>query len=169
MKDEQIKTAVMIAAAIVIILIIFKIGKGLTDLTGGIFEGLGISDTKEEKTAKAATEKAIKDFAKESAQTSKPTRSAAQWALVADTIYNALKSSAISDDKAKAYGELARVLTDADMGLLLTSFGKRQEYSFGVPIGDSKSLTQFVQDNFNDEDINDLNKLYSKSKMKWKF
>jgi hypothetical protein len=53
MKHQQIKTAVMIAAAIVVIIIIFKLGKGLTDLTGGIFEGLGISDTKEEKKAKA--------------------------------------------------------------------------------------------------------------------
>lgn len=132
-------------------------------------ETIGIFDTKEEKEAEEKTKKAIEDFAKESQKTSKPTRTAAQWALVADTIYNKLRFSGISDDKTGAYTELARILTDADMSLVLQGFGLRQEYNFGIPIGKPKTLVEFVQDNFDLEDIKDLNNLYSRSKMKFKF
>lgn len=132
-------------------------------------ETIGIFDTKEERQAEEKTKKAIEDFKKETEKTSKPTRTAAQWALVADTIYNKLKFSGISDDKTGAYNELARILTDADMAAVLSSFGLRQEYSFGIPVGKPKTLVQFVQDNFDIEDINSLNTLYSRSKMKFKF
>lgn len=43
-----------------------------------------------------------------------------------------------------------------------------REY-IGIPIGKPKTLVQFVQDNFDLEDIKDLNNLYSRSKMKFKF
>jgi hypothetical protein len=80
-----------------------------------------------------------------------------------------LKTSAISDDKAKAYTELAKVLNDADMALLITAFGRRQEYNFGFPIGNPQTLPEMVAGNFSQSDIDSLNTLYSKSKMKWKF
>jgi hypothetical protein len=55
------------------------------------------------------------------------------------------------------------------MSLVLSGFNRRQEYSFGVPIGPEKTLQEFVSSNLSQTDINDLNKLYSRSKMKFKF
>ena len=161
-NDQQAKTLLWIALGVVGLVIVIKLVKK----TG---EALNIFDTKEEKKAEETTKQAIKEFEKEANRTSKPTRTAAQWALVADTIYNALKASAVSDNKAKAYTELARILTDADMAAVVKAFGNRQEYSFGIPIGSPKTLIQFVQDNFSNDDIADLNDLYRKSKMRFKF
>lgn len=132
-------------------------------------ETIGIFDTKEEKEAEEKTRKAIEDYAKDVQKTIKPTRTAAQWNLVADTIYNHLKNTSATDEKGKAYTELARVLNDADMALLIKGFGLRQEYSLWLPVGSPKTLVQFVQDNFNLDDIQRLNTLYSRSKMKFKF
>jgi len=168
LTDDQIKTGLYIVGGLIAAVLLFKLGKGLSDLIGGIFTGTGISDTKGAKEAAERTEKAIKDLQKETSKV-KPTRTAAQWQFVADNIYKALKYNAASDDKTKAYGELARVLNDADMSLLISGFGKRQEYSFGIPMGDVQTLPQFVKGNFSIEDIDSLNKLYSKSKMTWKF
>jgi len=162
-KDPQtLKAFAWIAIGIIGLIVFIK----FTKKAG---ETIGIFDTKEEKEAEEKTKKAIEDFAKEAQKTVKPTRSAAQWALVADSIYNSLKYSAISDDKAKAYTELAKILNDADMSLVLKAFGSRQETSFGIPIGNPKTLVQFVQDNFDLKTIQDLNNLYSKSRMKFKF
>jgi hypothetical protein len=162
LNQENLKIGFYAILGIIAVFIIYR----FTRKTG---EALNIFDTKEEKEAEKTTKKAIEDFAKDAAKRSKPTRSAAQWALVADSIYNALKSSAAGDDKGKAYTELAKILTDADMSLVLASFGARQEYAFGVPIGRPKTLVQFVQDNFDLKDIADLNKLYSRSNMRFKF
>lgn len=163
LKDPAtLKAFAWLAIGIVGLIVFIK----FTKKTG---EVIGIFDTEEEKEAEKKTKKAIEDFAKEAQKTSKPTRTAAQWGLVADTIYNKLRYSGISDDKTGAYSELARVLTDADMGLLLSQFGTRQEYSFGIPMGGPKTLVQFVQDNFSLADIQSLNTLYSRSKMKFKF
>ena len=162
-KPETLKSLAYIAIGIVGLILIIRI----TKKTG---EALGIFDTEEEKEAKEKTKKAIEDFAKEAQKTSKPTRTAAQWAFVADTIYDNLKNDAIYDNKAKAYNELARILNDADAGLVLKSFGLRQEYGlFGIPFGNPKTLVDFVQNNFSTDDVASLNNLYSKSKMKFKF
>jgi hypothetical protein len=75
----------------------------------------------------------------------------------------------VGDDKAKAYTEIIRILNDADAALVVKAFGLRQEYAFGVPIGKPKTLVQFVQDNFNERDINDINRSYSRSGMTFKF
>ena len=169
LSEGQVKALFYAGVSVLALFVLWKFAKGLGDTAGSIFEGLGVSDTKEEKEAVKKTDKALNDFKKEAEKYSKPTRTAAQWSVVADTIYNALKYSAIDDNKPKAYFELARVLTDADMGALLVAFGRRQEYALGFPMGEPKSLVQFVQDNLSQKDINDLNTLYAKSKMRFKF
>jgi hypothetical protein len=164
LKDPQtLKAIAWLAIGIIGLIVLIK----FTKKAGETF---GIFDTEEEKEAKEKTKKAIEDFSKEAQKTIRPTRSAAQWALVADTIYDNLKGDAVSDDKEKAYNELARILNDADAGLVLKSFGLRQEYGvFGIPFGNPKTLVDFVQNNFSVDDVASLNSLYSKSKMKFKF
>jgi hypothetical protein len=163
LNQEQLKLAFYAVLGILALVFIFQLYKK----TG---ETIGIFDTKEEKEEKERTKKAIDDFKKDIEKKGiKPTRTAAQWALVADSIYNALKFSGVGDDKAKAYTEIIRILNDADAALVVKAFGLRQEYAFGVPIGKPKTLVQFVQDNFNERDINDINRSYSRSGMIFKF
>lgn len=163
LTEEQIKLGIYLALGVTALVFIIKFVKK----TG---ETIGVFDTKEEREEEKKTKEAIEGFKKETEKRGiKPTRSASQWALVADSIYNALKTSAVSDDKGKAYTELVRVLNDADAALLVKAFGTRQEFSFGIPIGKPKTLVQFVQDNFSLDDINDINKAYSKSGMRFKF
>lgn len=168
-NNPQAKNLLYMGGAILALFVLYKLAKTIGDTVQSVGEGLGVSDTKEEKKVVKETEKALKDFQKEANKYSKPTRTSAQWALVANNIYNALKSSSAADNKTAAYTELARVLTDADMGALLVAFGRRQEYGFGFPIGDPQTLPEFVNGNFSSDDIADLNKLYAKSKMRFKF
>jgi hypothetical protein len=169
LNEKQVRALFLAGLAILALFVAYRVARGLGDTAKGIFEGIGVSDTEEEKKAKQKTIDAIEKNKQEVLKTSKPTRTAAQWLFVANTIFDALKFSALSDDKAKAYSELARVLTDADMAILIQQFGLRQERSFGVPIGEPKTLPQFVSDNLDQEDIDDLNLLYARSKMKFKF
>jgi hypothetical protein len=169
LTEGQVKALFYAGVSILALYVIYKFAKGLGDTAGSIFEGIGVSDTKEEKKVKSATDKALEDFKKEANKTSKPTRTDSAWTLVANSIYDALKRSAIDDNKTFAYTQLARILTDADMGAVLVAFGRRQEYAFGIPMGEPKTLVDFVKDNFNQKDIDDLNNLYAKSKMRFKF
>ena len=163
LTEEQIKLGIYLALGITALLFIIKFVKK----TG---ETIGVFDTKEEREEEQKTKQAIEGFKKEVQKRGiKKTRTSAQWTFVADSIYNALKYNAAGDDKGKAYTELVRILNDADMAEVLQAFGTRQEYSFAVPIGKPKTLVQFVQDNFSLDDINDINKAYSKSGMRFKF
>ena len=161
-EKKQVETGLYIIAALAVVVIGFLIIKKA-------LQTVGVIRTDEEAAAAKTTEKAIEQFSKDAAKTSKATKTPAQWTFVANNIYNALKHSAASDDKTLAYTELARILTDADMSLVISAFGKRQEYAFGLPIGPVKTLPEFVKDNFAQSDIDSLNNLYSKSKMKWRF
>lgn len=98
-----------------------------------------------------------------------PTKSKAQQKLNAETIYEALKYSALDDNKTIAYNTLMLMQNDADVIELTKAFGSRQEYLFGIPTGTKKQLQQFVQSNFNKNDVEDINKAYKRSKMTYQF
>lgn len=68
------------------------------------------------------------------------TRTRAQWALVADSIYNSIKYSGISDNKANAEAQLKTVKNDLDLAVLIEQYGARQLYFFGLPDGDKMTL-----------------------------
>ena len=97
------------------------------------------------------------------------TKSKAEWDQIADTIYNDLRFSAISDDKADAGYQVARVKNDADMIYLIKTFGKRQEYLFGLPSGSPMGLTEFITSNLSREKINIINSNYASKGIKFKF
>ena len=160
--EKEVKTGLYIVIAIAIVVVGYIVVKKVLQATGFV-------KSAEEQAQEQAQGKAIEDFSKQAQKTSRQTKSTAQLTFVADTIYNALKRSAVSDDKTTAYEQLARVLTDADMAALIKVFGKRQEYAFGVPTGAPKTLPEMVRDNFKMTDIDDLNKLYARSKMVWRF
>lgn len=90
----------------------------------------------------------VKDEIKELEKTKDPntgstmrlTRTRAQWKLVADSIYNSIKFSGVSDNKANAEAQLKTVKNDLDLAVLIDEYGIRQLYYFGLPDGDRMTL-----------------------------
>ena len=96
-------------------------------------------------------------------------KSKAEWDIIADTIYNDLKFSAIADNKGDAGYQVARVQNDADILYLIQSFGSRQENFFGIPNGSPLTLAEFITSNLSQTNINLINDNYTRKGMKFKF
>ena len=135
-----------------------------------LFQSLGITKSAEEKAKEKSDAANINEIEKNlNARGLALTKSKAEWDMIADTIYNNLRYSAIADNKADAGYQVARVQNDADMIYLVKTFGKRQEYLFGLPSGSSMSLNQFITSNLTRENINLINDNYTRKGMSFKF
>jgi hypothetical protein len=135
-----------------------------------LFQKLGIVKTsdeiKKEKTEAANIEEVEKNLNARGIDLSK---SKAEWDEIANTIYNNLRFSAIADNKADAGYQVARVQNDADVIYLIKTFGKRQEYLFGIPSGSPMGLTEFITSNLTRENINLINDNYKRKGIKFRF
>ncbi len=149
------------------------LGAGL--LVGGYFvvkpllEFLNIKEDPEDKQIRKDKEKSLKDWEKQISQTQRPTKSAAEWHVIADQIYDDLKFSAISDDPEDAGYQVARVKNDADFLQLFKAFGERQEYAFGIPIRGRVNLASFIRYNLSPEKIGKVNDNYRRKGIKFRF
>lgn len=122
--------------------------------------------TETEKAQEAAASD-VKAYVSAATAAQTPTKSRGEWALIADTIYNDLKYSRIDDDHGDAIYQLARCKNDADVATLIDIFGKRQEYLFGIPVGDEMALPTFVRGNLNTNEINVVNDNYKRKGIRW--
>ena len=127
-----------------------------------ILQKLGISKTKQE----IESEKAKDIFLNKPGN---PTKSAGEWAIIADQIWEDLRYSALDDDKADAAYQVSRVKNSADFALLYKIFGKRREYFFGVPSGSEKDLQQFIRSNLSESDIQIINNNYRRKGINYQF
>lgn len=125
---------------------------------------------------KSETEKAqeaaagdVKAYVQAATAAQTPTKTRGEWALIADTIYNDLRYSRIDDDHGDAVYQLARAKNDADVATIIDIFGKRQEYLFGLPVGDEMALPTFVRSNLNDTEINTVNDNYKRKNIKFRW
>ena len=98
-----------------------------------------------------------------------PTKSKGEWQIVADQLYYDLKFASPSDDKADAGYQVTRVQNDADFALLYDTFGKRQEYYFGIPAGGLQDLVQMVTSNLDRAALNKINDNYLRKGIKFRF
>ena len=64
---------------------------------------------------------------------------------------------------------MARVKNNADFKFLYKAFGKRQEYTFGIPTGGEKDLSAFIVDNLDRSQIEIINKNYRGKKINFQF
>jgi hypothetical protein len=160
------------------LLIYAGLGLGAYFLITKLLKGLGFSKSDEqiaaEKLAAEGTRKFIDEVQKKpnpkQAFKGKPSRPEGQYAIWANQIYEYLKYSALDDKKKQAFELLyIYVHNDADIAKLIKYFGKRQEYNFGIPIGQTKDLSQFVTTNLSSNQIKTLNDRYAKSKMIFRF
>lgn len=143
-----------------------------------ILKGLGFSKSDEqieaERLAAEGTQKFIDEVQKKpnpkQAFKGKPSRPEGQYAIWANQIYEYLKYSALDDKKKQAFELLyIYVHNDADIAKLIKYFGRRQEYNFGIPVGSTKDLSQFVSTNLSKQQISVLNDRYAKNKMVFRF
>ena len=135
-----------------------------------IFQALGLQKTPEELAKSKSDAANIADIQKTlSSKGITLTKSKAEWDIIADTIYNDLKYSALADNKADAGYQVARVQNDADILYLIQSFGSRQENLFGVSSGSPMTLPEFITSNLTQTNINLINDNYTRKGMKFKF
>ena len=99
----------------------------------------------------------------------KPTKTTGEWQIIADQLYYDLKFAAPSDDKADAGYQVSRVQNDADFALLYDTFGKRQEYYFGIPAGGLQDMVQMVTSNLDRSALNKINDNYQRKGIKFRF
>jgi len=130
-----------------------------------ILKGLGLQKTQTEKEAEAA----INKYLNSQISTGTPSKSPGEWAIIADQIYNDLRYTAISDNKANATYQIARCKNGADVALLIKSFGKRREYYFGLPAGSEMDLQQFVISNLSSTQIANINDNFKRKGIKYQF
>jgi hypothetical protein len=103
----------------------------------------------------AALAKALADAQKKQAST----KTDAEWSAIADTIYTDLRYSSLDDNKADAGYQLSRVKNDTDVFKLISFFGTRTEYLFGLPTMEG-GLPEFVRSNLSTGDIDIINDNY---------
>lgn len=130
-----------------------------------ILEKLGLQKTIEEKKQEAN----VDEYISETLKTQTPTKSKGEWQIIANQIYEDLRYSAIDDDKKDAQYQVSRVKNDADIATLIQTFGLRQEYAFGLPVGSKKDLQQFIRSNLSTDQILAINLNYSRKGIKYRF
>jgi len=100
----------------------------------------------------------------------KPTRSLGQWKLVADSIYNSMKFSYVSDNKSNIESQLKMVQNDLDLALLIQAYGVRQHYVFAIPDGGKTTLIgQIATGELSDSKIRSINNNYASKGIKFRF
>jgi hypothetical protein len=139
-------------------------------LAAGLFiiYKLFIEKSKTEKAQEAGAED-INAYVQAATTAQSPTKSRGEWAVISDQIYDSLKYSRVSDDHGNAVYQLARVKNDADVALLISTFGQRQEYFFGIPVGDEMNLPTFVTSNLNSSEIATVNDNYRRKNIKFRY
>lgn len=134
-----------------------------------ILEGVGLKKTSEEKETEKINKELINEQVKQATIVEKPTKSVAEWKIIADQIYEDLRYSAVDDNKESAGYQVSRVKNNADFWTLFQQFKKRREYLFGIPSGGLMNLQQFINSNLSKEKIAKINDNYRRKGIKFRF
>jgi hypothetical protein len=118
-------------------------------------------DSQKEKDKQKVIDTIIKNDLDTILTNQKPTYSLSNIALIAQTIYEALRYSGASDDDDVAIRNLAKMGNEADVYSLIKAFGLRQNYWFGLPVGDKQNLAEFVNYNLDYDQITDVNNVWA--------
>lgn len=134
-----------------------------------ILEKLGLKKSKEEKETEERNKNLINDKVEEEKKKVPATKSDTEWKAIADQIYQDLRYSAVSDNKADAGYQVSRVKNDTDFWILFKLFAKRREYLFGIPSGNLMNLQQFIISNLDKSQIAKINDNYKRKGIKFRF
>lgn len=149
----------------------YAIGAGITYflIVKPVLVKLGILKSAAEIAQENVNTENVDAYISNTLRVQSPTKSVGEWTLIADQIYQDLKFSSISDNKADAGYQVTRVKNDADFATLYKAFGKRQEYYFGVPYGGLRDLISFIKSNLDSDAIATINNNYASKKIKFRF
>jgi hypothetical protein len=144
-------------------------GIGVYLLLKPILNALGITKSAEAAKQEEENKKNRENYLKPSPADGTPTKSAGEWAIIADRLHRDMQFSIIDDDYDDALIVLKTPKNESDMKLLIKAFGFRQEYKFGIPDGPPKDLVQMVKDNLSRKYLNAINAAYRDRKIKIRF
>jgi hypothetical protein len=103
----------------------------------------------------------------------KPSYPDSTYDTLANTIYNSMKF-AVGDDYGAVQDSLKKMKNDLDVAKLIKSFGSRQDYAFGIPVGGKMDLFTYVKKELGNEwggltayRVTDINKDWAAKKIKY--
>lgn len=159
MKKDNTKILLTVGGAVAAYFFIIK----------PILTKVGIFKSQEEKDTEERKKKQLEIQVQTAAKNERLTKTVQEWQIIADQIYNDLRYSAVSDNKADAGYQVARVKNNADFWQLYKLFAKRREYLFGIPSGGLMDLSQFIRSNLSNTAINTINNNYKNKGIKFQF
>ena len=123
---------------------------------------------------KSTSKQTLKDVETEVVELEKagmqPSRSLGQWKLVADSIYNSMKFSYVSDNKSNVEEQLKMVKNDLDLALLVKAYGLRQHYTFAIPDGNRTTLIgQIATGELSNSRLKSINDNYAQKGITYRF
>lgn len=145
------------------------IGAGYLLIVRPLLVKFGIVKSAEQIQQDISQSQNVQDYVQNAIAKQTPTKSKGEWQIIADQLYYDLKFAAPSDDKADAGYQVTRVQNDADFALLYDTFGKRQEYYFGIPAGGLQDMVQMVTSNLDRSALNKINDNYQRKGIKFRF
>lgn len=80
----------------------------------------------------------------------KPSFPDSSYNTLANTIYNSMRF-AVGDDYGAVQDSLKKMKNDLDVAKLIKAFGTRQDYAFGIPVGDKMDLLTYVKKELGNE------------------
>jgi hypothetical protein len=83
-------------------------------------------------------------------KTQKATFPDSSYNTLANTIYNSMRF-AVGDDYGAVQDSLKKMKNDLDVAKLIKAFGTRQDYAFGIPVGDKMDLLTYVKKELGNE------------------
>jgi hypothetical protein len=116
----------------------------------------------------AAQSQNVSDYVNQAVSSQTPTKTRGEWQLIADNIYTDLSQTVINNRSDAVY-QLARPQNDADVALLIDTFGQRQQNWFGISAGALQTLPAFITQNLTSSDINTVNNNYQRKGIKFQF
>jgi len=129
---------------------------------------LGIMQDPALALQEAAQSQNVSDYVSSAVANQKPTKSRGEWQLIADSLYTDL-SQLVVNNRSDAVYQLARPQNDADVALLIDTFGQRQQNWFGFNAGGTQTLPAFVTQNLTNSDLATVNNNYQRKGIKFQF
>jgi hypothetical protein len=129
---------------------------------------LGIMQDPALAAQSAAQSQNVSDYVTSAVANQTPTKSRGEWQLIADSIYTDLSQTVINNRSDAVY-QLARPQNDADVALLIDTFGQRQQNWFGINAGSTQTLPAFVTQNLTSSDLATVNNNYQRKGIKFQF
>ena len=106
-------------------------------------------------------------------RTQKATFPDSSYNTMANTIYNSMRF-AVGDDYGTVQDTLKKMKNDLDVAKLIKAFGTRQDYAFGIPVGDKMDLLTYVKKELGNEwggltayRVTDINKDWAAKKISY--